>query len=241
MAFFHARIAAEPLAAQSPPLALPSCCARRPISPRHLYLMRSSQRMSQASQQAEVYRQRTAIPFDFTAITFRDVEYSVPLPPVSGWLPDACSGRLGVGERSALGRQAAAIITAASLSAFPLWAGPGERREFSRAKKVALLQVLTWRARHACVQDADPQRADVPASGPHQGALRLLRGIHGVFRPHVLTALMGASGAGGWPWGAGQEAAWASGKGVAGYGRRRRRGCPLGSPLAPCTHPLLAI
>ncbi|EFN59136.1 hypothetical protein CHLNCDRAFT_137957 [Chlorella variabilis] len=96
-----------------------------PISPRHLYLMRSSQRMSQASQQAEVYRQRTAIPFDFTAITFRDVEYSVPLPP-----------------------------------------------------------------------DADPQRADVPASGPHQGALRLLRGIHGVFRPHVLTALMGASGAG---------------------------------------------
>jgi hypothetical protein len=38
----------------------------------------------------------------------------------------------------------------------------------------------------------------VPSSGPHAGNLRLLKGINGVFRPHVLTALMGASGAGGW-------------------------------------------
>jgi hypothetical protein len=56
---------------------------RRPISPRHAYLMRASQRLSQSSQHAEVYLQRTAIRFDPIAITFGDVEYSVPLPPVS--------------------------------------------------------------------------------------------------------------------------------------------------------------
>lgn len=48
-------------------------------------------------------------------------------------------------------------------------------------------------------QDADRSRADIPASGPHSGALRLLKGISGVFRPGVLTALMGASGAGASP------------------------------------------
>ena len=45
--------------------------------------MRASQRLSQSSQHAEVYLQRTAIRFDPIAITLRDVEYSVPLPPVS--------------------------------------------------------------------------------------------------------------------------------------------------------------
>lgn len=52
-----------------------------PLSPRSNSLLRASQRMSQASQVAEVYRQRTAIRFEPTAMTFRDVEYSVPLPP----------------------------------------------------------------------------------------------------------------------------------------------------------------
>ncbi|KAL6780792.1 hypothetical protein ACKKBF_B11655 [Auxenochlorella protothecoides x Auxenochlorella symbiontica] len=42
----------------------------------------------------------------------------------------------------------------------------------------------------------DPGTADVPAQGPHKDALRLLSGINGIFRPGVLTALMGASGAG---------------------------------------------
>lgn len=46
------------------------------------------------------------------------------------------------------------------------------------------------------MQDADRSRADIPTEGPHAGALRLLKGINGVFRPGVLTALMGASGAG---------------------------------------------
>jgi ABC-type multidrug transport system ATPase subunit len=32
--------------------------------------------------------------------------------------------------------------------------------------------------------------------GPHAGQLMLLKGITGSFRPKVLTALMGASGAG---------------------------------------------
>lgn len=44
-------------------------------------------------------------------------------------------------------------------------------------------------------QDADKSRADVPSSSPHAGQLRLLKGIDGVFRPSILTALMGASGA----------------------------------------------
>jgi len=45
-----------------------------------------------------------------------------------------------------------------------------------------------------------PKDADVAgstlSSGPHAGMLRLLKGINGAFRPGVLTALMGASGAG---------------------------------------------
>ena len=35
-----------------------------------------------------------------------------------------------------------------------------------------------------------------PSEGPHAGQLLLLKGITGSFRPRVLTALMGASGAG---------------------------------------------
>ncbi|KAK2076469.1 hypothetical protein QBZ16_000994 [Prototheca wickerhamii] len=42
----------------------------------------------------------------------------------------------------------------------------------------------------------DTSHADVPTEGPHANALRLLSGINGVFQPGVLTALMGASGAG---------------------------------------------
>ncbi|KAK2076468.1 hypothetical protein QBZ16_000993 [Prototheca wickerhamii] len=42
----------------------------------------------------------------------------------------------------------------------------------------------------------DISAADVPQEGEHSNALRLLSGINGVFKPGVLTALMGASGAG---------------------------------------------
>lgn len=36
--------------------------------------------------QAEAYKQRTALPFTPVAVSFTNVEYSVPLPPVSaGW------------------------------------------------------------------------------------------------------------------------------------------------------------
>ncbi|KAK2077910.1 hypothetical protein QBZ16_003778 [Prototheca wickerhamii] len=46
-------------------------------------------------------------------------------------------------------------------------------------------------------KDVDPAKANDPgAEGQHVGKLRLLKNIDGVFRPHVLTALMGASGAG---------------------------------------------
>ncbi|KAL4447582.1 hypothetical protein ABPG75_004801 [Micractinium tetrahymenae] len=95
-----------------------------PMTPRRAFLLRASQRISFASQQADAYRQRTVIPFTPCTLTFKNVEYSVPLPP-----------------------------------------------------------------------DADKERADVPSAGPHAGNLRLLKGIDGVFRPAILTALMGASGA----------------------------------------------
>lgn len=83
------------------------------------------ERHSFAQQAAEQYRKRTAIDFPTLVMTFRNVEYSVPLP-----------------------------------------------------------------------KDADATPDSVPSSGSHAGQLRLLRGISGVFRPGVLTALMGASGAG---------------------------------------------
>lgn len=35
------------------------------------------------SPQAEAYKQRTALPFTPAVVTFTNVEYSVPLPPVS--------------------------------------------------------------------------------------------------------------------------------------------------------------
>jgi hypothetical protein len=57
--------------------------------------------------------------------------------------------------------------------------------------KCALLRCLA-------LQDADSSKADVGGEGAHAGQLRLLKSITGVFRPGVLTALMGASGAGAW-------------------------------------------
>ncbi|KAL6781800.1 hypothetical protein ACKKBF_B09460 [Auxenochlorella protothecoides x Auxenochlorella symbiontica] len=45
-------------------------------------------------------------------------------------------------------------------------------------------------------KDLDRGKADTGGEGPHAGQLRLLKNINGAFRPHVLTALMGASGAG---------------------------------------------
>lgn len=45
-------------------------------------------------------------------------------------------------------------------------------------------------------KNANVDPATITSSGPHAGQLRLLKDISGVFRPHVLTALMGASGAG---------------------------------------------
>lgn len=96
-----------------------------PTSPRRRSYHSNSERHLFSEQSAESYRQRTAIPFQPVALTFKKVEYSVPLPPDTE-------------------------------------AGPDE----------------------------------VPQSGPHAGKLRLLDNINGVFRPYVLTALMGATGAG---------------------------------------------
>ena len=44
--------------------------------------------------------------------------------------------------------------------------------------------------------DTEAGPDEVPQSGPHAGQLRLLQNIDGVFRPFVLTALMGATGSG---------------------------------------------
>lgn len=46
-------------------------------------------------------------------------------------------------------------------------------------------------------QDWEPEPASTnDPTSPHAGRLLLLRGISGTFRPGVLSALMGASGAG---------------------------------------------
>jgi len=58
--------------------------------------MRASQRISFASQQAEVYQQRTALPFKPATLTFRNVEYSVPLPPVRLRARARARARVGV-------------------------------------------------------------------------------------------------------------------------------------------------
>ncbi len=92
-------------------------------SPRRRTSLPVSERLSFSAKAAETYRQRTAIPFIPVVLTFKNVEYSVPLPPGTEATPD-----------------------------------------------------------------------EVLQSGPHAGQLRLLRNIDGVFRPFVLTALMGATG-----------------------------------------------
>ncbi len=51
------------------------------------YILRASQRESFAAQQAQGYRQRTAIPYEPLSLTFKTITYSVPLPPVSSSLP----------------------------------------------------------------------------------------------------------------------------------------------------------
>jgi ABC-type multidrug transport system ATPase subunit/ABC-type multidrug transport system permease subunit len=96
-----------------------------PSSPRRRSSVPVSERLSFSEKAAENYRQHTAIPFLPVVLTFKNVEYSVPLPPGT---------------------------------------------------------------------EADPD--EVPQSGPHANQLLLLRNIDGVFRPFVLTALMGATGAG---------------------------------------------
>lgn len=52
------------------------------MTPRRAFMQRASERISQASLQAQTYRQRTVIPFTPCTLTFKNVEYSVPLPPV---------------------------------------------------------------------------------------------------------------------------------------------------------------
>lgn len=84
----------------------------------------AAERLSFTSAAAEAYRSRTALPFPQLTLTFRDLEYSVPLP-----------------------------------------------------------------------EDVSPSD-DIPREGPHTHHLMLLHHVSGVFRPGVLTALMGASGAG---------------------------------------------
>lgn len=83
------------------------------------------ERISQATEASAAYREHTAIKFEPIWMTFRDVEYSVPVP-----------------------------------------------------------------------RDTDTSKVDVPVKGPHAGQLRLLYKVSSVFRPQVLCALMGASGAG---------------------------------------------
>eukprot|EP00887_Chlorella_sp_A99_P000586 scaffold17.g586.t1 len=93
------------------------CCTR--------VVAANMERISQATEASAAYREHTAIKFEPIWMTFRDVEYSVPVP-----------------------------------------------------------------------RDTDTSKVDVPVKGPHAGQLRLLYKVSGVFRPQVLCALMGASGAG---------------------------------------------
>ena len=45
-------------------------------------MMRASQRLSMASAAAASCRERTALPIEPLVMTFKDVQYSVPVPPV---------------------------------------------------------------------------------------------------------------------------------------------------------------
>lgn len=53
-----------------------------------------------------------------------------------------------------------------------------------------------WRFLHCSSLQGAEVRAAAVSEGPHAGQLRLLDSIDGAFKPHVLCALMGASGAG---------------------------------------------
>lgn len=138
-------------------------------SPRRAYSQPASQRLSVALQQAQAYRQRTALPFMPLAVTFTDVSYSVPMPPVS-------DGRKLV---MPIGQQALVATTYASRG------GKVGHLEGNGGKLI--LQLLHL------MQDAGAAAADPSAAA---GQLQLLKGINGAFRPNILTALMGASGAG---------------------------------------------
>lgn len=108
--------------------------------------------------QAEAYKQRTALPFTPVAITFSQVEYSVPLPPVSE-------------RRMATVCELSSPVVRVCVhcgSAPPSCAGcPTQQGAHCIHQCQPILEF------HA--QDADRSRADVPSEGPHSGNLRLLK------------------------------------------------------------------
>ena len=61
-------------------ICFPNCCS--PVIPSLHPVHSASQRLRQASHASQIYSQRTAIKFEPAFITFENVDYSVPLPPV---------------------------------------------------------------------------------------------------------------------------------------------------------------
>ena len=117
-----------------------------------------------------------ALPFVPITLAFRGVGYSVPLGRVRATWP--CLLRA---PPSLL--LAARARAAASLATGPAPAPP----RFSNHPAAS-----SHSPRPPWVQGCEARSEE----GPHSGRLQLLRGVSSAFRPGVLTALMGASGAG---------------------------------------------
>lgn len=144
----------------------------------------------------------STLPFQPVRLTFESLKYSVPLPSVSwgswGWGGvGGCQGRCGVGLCEA-------AVAAGGMALLPLWMHRGGR---SCRISLRLLPAITARSTYCppahphpptppTLQGYEAKSGGDPSGDPHAGRLLLLKGITGSFRPGVLTALMGSSGAG---------------------------------------------
>ena len=151
----------------------------------------------------------SSLPFTPVRMAFQDIRYSVPFPKVRvccgrccGCCCGGCCGRccccccavVGIRFEAAqpmLTRRRARLCPTARRAR-----SPGASRLPSQRRRRRLFLDTRRALRRRAVQDAAHPEGSDAESGPHAGQLLLLKGITGSFRGGVLTALMGASGAG---------------------------------------------
>jgi len=142
---------------------------------------------------------KTSLPFTPVRMTFQGLKYSVPLPAVRGW----CAWCMCGGGGCHFPRCAGRVATPAMKAAERAWRSLHGRHAVGAGDIINGPDPLPAYALLPSPPACPPARlqgfdstGSNEAGDLHAGRLLLLKGISGSFRPGVLTALMGSSGAG---------------------------------------------